>query len=82
MALGGGEDAVVAHVAGGGEHHALGRVFARHEGPDGPAVEGFDGLGPAEDRTPDRLAGEGRLHEGVEDEIVGRRPRRPRIPAG
>ena len=35
-------------------------------------VEAADGLGPAEDRTADRLAGEGRLHEGVEDEIVGR----------
>ena len=36
-----------------------------------PPSKRFDGLGPAEDRTPDRLAGEGRLHEGVEDEIVG-----------
>ena len=36
------------------------------------AVEAVDGLGRAEDRAPDRLAGEGRLHEGVEDEIVGR----------
>ena len=67
-----GADRLVLDLAGGGEHHPLGRVFARHEGADGVAVEAPDGLRPAEDRAPDRLACEGRLHEGVEDEVVRR----------
>ena len=60
------------HVAGGGQHHLAGGVFARQEGADRRLVEALDGVGRAEDRAADRLSGEGRFHEGVVDQVVGR----------
>ena len=71
LTFGGPHDGVVINRTGRRQHHPLRGVFAGHEGADHAAVEGADGLRPAEDRAPDRLARKRRLYEGVVNEVVG-----------
>ena len=66
------DDLRVLDIARSRQDHARGRVLPRHEAADHLRIEAPDGVGRAEDRTPDRLAREGDLHEGVVDEIVRR----------
>ena len=59
-------------AAGRCHHHARAAVVAVEIGPDRLAIETVTVSGVPRMRAADRLAGEGRLAEQVEDEIVGR----------
>ena len=72
MLLGELDDLVVLDPARRRQHHVGGGVVARQEGEQIVAADRLDGVGRAQHRPAERLAGQRGLLELVEDHVVGR----------